>query len=249
MGYLSVQMLGTPSVLVDGTEAVFPYRKAEALLYYLLLNRRASRAYLISLLWPDSDSAIALRNLRHAIYTLKKVLRTDIFIPKSRTLLEISPDADISCDALQFLADSDLSLYRGEFLQGFSLHQSDGFEDWLLEQRNIFQSHYRKALISAQRDALNTGDYAAAEQYGLRYLEIDPLDEEATVLLMKIYSAQQKFRKAIDLYHHLSQVLSDEFGISPLKTSSALYYQILDLWNSSTWEDPDTPPALLIGKD
>ena len=35
---LAVSMLGSPSILLDGSPLVFPYRQAEAILYYLFLN-------------------------------------------------------------------------------------------------------------------------------------------------------------------------------------------------------------------
>ena len=36
---LAVSMLGSPSILLDGSPLVFPYRQAEAILYYLFLNK------------------------------------------------------------------------------------------------------------------------------------------------------------------------------------------------------------------
>ena len=50
MAVLTIKLFGNPSILVDGREVVLPYRRAEALLYYLLLNRKVSRSDLVRLL-------------------------------------------------------------------------------------------------------------------------------------------------------------------------------------------------------
>ena len=40
MAELYVKMLGSPSVQVDGQSVAFPYRKADALLYYLIFRKK-----------------------------------------------------------------------------------------------------------------------------------------------------------------------------------------------------------------
>lgn len=250
MGILSVNMLGIPSIELDGKAVILPYRKAEALLYYLIMKQKVARSEMIGLLWADSDTSTAQRNLRHAIYTLRKTLGMDIFLSGQRTLLTLDPALPLRSDVNEFMNGGALSLYRGEFLKGFALHQAGYFEDWLTEQRNLFQIQYLKRLLAAQKDALQNGDLSLAEQYGLKHLEIDPLDEDATVTLMRVYAAERQYRKAIELYHRLSQLLSEEFGISPLKSSSQLYYSIVDQWNSSsTGREDRANETLLIGKE
>ena len=48
---LNVTMLQTPSVTLDGVPVSFPFKRADALLYYMLVRRSATRQALISLLW------------------------------------------------------------------------------------------------------------------------------------------------------------------------------------------------------
>lgn len=71
---LTAKLLGTPQVLFEGREIVLPYKKADALLYFLILNRKALRSELTGLLWTDSDSTTALKNLRHAAYSIRKAI-------------------------------------------------------------------------------------------------------------------------------------------------------------------------------
>ena len=67
MPELFVKMFGSPSIQVDGRSVTLPYRKAEALLYYLVMERRAARRDLVDLLWEDTEPSAALKNLRHAV--------------------------------------------------------------------------------------------------------------------------------------------------------------------------------------
>lgn len=61
MPELNAKLFGTPAVSVDGREITLPYKKADALLYYLILKRKTTRSELIGLLYEDTDSATALK--------------------------------------------------------------------------------------------------------------------------------------------------------------------------------------------
>jgi len=249
MAELLVKMFGHPSVLVDGRTVTFSYRKADALLYYLILRKRALRSEVAGLLWGDSDASSALKNLRHAIYTIRKGLGFDIFAPGQLMILALRKDVEIHCDVSDFLESRDLPDYRGEFLEGFSIQHSGLFEDWLTEQRNLLQTQYLKRLLAAEKEAYQKGDLARAEQLGLRYTKMDPLEESAAVILMELYSGEKKFRKAIGVYHDLCKNLSEELSISPLKETTTLYYRIVNEWNSSTYRMEEQSYHLVVGKD
>lgn len=248
MARLDAKLFGTPRVTADGRELSLPYKKADALLYYLTLKRRAARSELIGLLWPDADSQSALKNLRHAIYSIRKGLGWDPFQGGQRGVLELSPETEVWCDVSEFLASGDPPLYGGELLKGFSVPGAKGFEEWLEGERAFLQNRYLHRLLEEGNQALGRGELERAERLCLAYMEIDPVEEEAVVLLMQVCCARQQFRRAIGLYQELCQRLSSEFGISPLKETTALYYKIADQWNENTaqLEDPEEP---LVGKE
>ena len=50
---LKALLLQTPLVLMDSQPVSFPVKRAEALLYYMLVRKSASRQELISLLFED----------------------------------------------------------------------------------------------------------------------------------------------------------------------------------------------------
>ena len=248
MPVLTARLFGRPSVSLDGVPISLPYKKAEGLLYYLILKRKVSRSELIGLLWADVDSSTALKNLRHAIYSIRKELDYDLFAGGQRSMLELRPDLEVDCDISAFQA-GDLSVYRGEFLQDFTIPRTTSFDEWLTVQRSSFQSQYLKQLLAEEKAAFHQGDLRRAERCGLDYIAVDPLEEAAVVVLMEVYCAQKKFRKAIGLYHDLCRNLSAEFSISPLQETTALYYRIVNEWNSSTYKIEEQSHNLLVGKE
>ena len=249
MSKLALKLFGNPSVWADGKKITFSYRKADALLYYMILEKRASRSKLAGILWEDSDASAAMKNLRHAIYTIRKGLGMDIFLTGHLTVLELDPELDVDCDVYRFLESGDLEAYGGELLEGFSLQHSGLFEEWLGERRNLLHTRYLKQLLEAAKEAERQNELERAERLALKYVQIDPLEESAAVILMELYSRQKKFRKAIGIYHDLCKSLSEELSISPLKETTALYYRIVNEWNTSTFKLEEQSYRLLVGKD
>jgi len=67
MKKLEVKFLGLPEIKYDGQTISFPFKKADALFYYLLLAKRTTRDHLVNLFWSDSEENVAKKNLRNAI--------------------------------------------------------------------------------------------------------------------------------------------------------------------------------------
>ena len=152
MARLDAKLFGIPKVTADGRTLSLPYKKADALLYYLVLKRRAARSELIGLLWPDSSSQSALKNLRHAIYSIRKELGWDPCSGGQRTVLELAPEVEVWCDVSEFLATGEPSLYSGELLQGFVVPKAEAFESWLMGERASLQAWYLRALLEAGQE-------------------------------------------------------------------------------------------------
>lgn len=172
MPELNAKLFGTPAVSVDGREITLPYKKADALLYYLILKRKTTRSELIGLLYEDTDSATALKNLRHAIYTIRKAFAFDPFVPGQRSIVEFSADVEIACDVYDFERGDMLSAYHGEFLKDFNVSHSSAFDAWLSDQRNLYQSQYLHQLLAAEKEAYYAGKLDLAEKYGTDALTV-----------------------------------------------------------------------------
>src|SRR5215813_6177392 len=146
----------------------FASRKAEALIVYLACTGRPqAREILADLLWDERSQDQALTNLRTILTSLRQRLAP--LLITDRQMVGLSPAGDYRVDVAVFEAglqridgarrDSNslepdemarleqaLSLYRGEFLEGFSIHEAKGFEDWMLMQRERLNRQMTEAL-------------------------------------------------------------------------------------------------------
>lgn len=249
MPTLLVRLFGSPSVTLDGGEILFPYKKADALFFYILMQRKCPRTQLSELLWPDDETPAALKNLRHAVHTIRKTLGFDPFLAAQRTMLELDPQADISCDVWDFARTDDPGFYRGEFLQHFHLNNADALDEWIDGTRSAYQARYLSCLSSAMVRAYQSGELDRAEQYGEACLRADPLDENAVALMMRLYARQRKYRKAISVYNALCRCLSSELSITPLKETTALHYEIINEWNRFSSQSGSSGEQQLFGKE
>ena len=79
-----------------------------------------------------------------------------------------------------------IDLYRGPFLEGFSISDSPAFEQWALVQRERLQRQMMAALEGLSIECEKRGDYARAIEVARRQLEIEPWHEGAHRTLMRL---------------------------------------------------------------
>ena len=84
---LTALILGQASLIWKEERLVLPYAKLEALLYYLLFKKSATRSELAALLWSEMPEETAKKNLRNTVYMLRKILGEEMLLTPSRSLL------------------------------------------------------------------------------------------------------------------------------------------------------------------
>ncbi|MFZ5966953.1 MAG: AAA family ATPase [Bacillota bacterium] len=218
MNKITARLFGTPEVLYNGHQMTFPFRKAEALFYYLLVKRHATRDELVNLLWGEVDENVAKKNLRNAVYMIRKVFDGDVIVSPQRAILQLSSSYQWDIDVETFLEGkekSDHNPYKGEFLQGFLVKDADIFEQWMFQTRERFRDQYIGILHKEIKECLAKKDYTQAENCCKQLIQCDELDERAYRTLMRIYSKEEQFNKGIEAYHRLVEVLERELSISP----------------------------------
>lgn len=246
---LTVKLLQTPSVILDGEQVSFPFKRAEALLYYMIVCRSATRQELISLLWENYDEAVGLKNLRNAIYTLKKTLGGEILLSPKKSVVTVNEKWEIDCDYDRFLTEQDYSAYQGPFLQGFALKNAFSYEEWLGRTREKLQAQYLSGLTSRAEEAQREGQTAAAQQYAEEYLREDPFDENVVAFLMRQYRQEKQYAKAAQVYQRLKDILADELGTNPLESTTMLYYELMNEWNDSVALEKGDEDQIPVGRE
>lgn len=229
-GRIEVFLFKTPQVLIDGSKVFFSLKKAEALFYYLIVNKQASRDELATLLWGEVSERNAKKNLRNALYQLKKIVGKDVLIAPQQQLLMLNSSLDIHVDLDEFLDDTPQAIeaYRGDFLQGFLIKDADGFMEWQRRQRDSYREALASRLNQKMNQHQNQEDHNMAEYYARKLIQADEFEEEAYRVLMRAYARKGAYNKAIDVYNKLSRMLEKELGITAEMQTTELYQQILE---------------------
>ncbi|MBN2005644.1 MAG: tetratricopeptide repeat protein [Anaerolineae bacterium] len=247
---LRVRLLGPMEITLNGAPVSdFTSSKARALLAYLMMeeNRPHCRETLAGLLWPDYPESAARANLRNGISKLRKAVgghaAAPPFLDITRETIQFNKTGDCWCDAIAFgdAARADpasetavrrweeaVSLYRGSFLEGFSIADSASFEQWaLLKQEQL------RCRALAILDQLITyyelqGDYERACEYARRQMELEPWQEQTHRTLMRLLALSGRRSAALAQYDTCHCLLKEELDVTPDEETVRLYEQIKD---------------------
>lgn len=236
---LKINVLQTPEMEMDGVPVSLPFKRAEALLYYLVVRRSASRQELIALLWESDDEAKGLKNLRHALYTLKKALGGEVLISPQKSMIVLNPEWEIVSDYDRFVHSGDFSAYQGPFLSGFAVRNAFALDEWIYRTREKLHGQYLEGLEEQAKAAWQAGELDEAGHLARSYLTEEPYDETMAAFLMRCLKEQHQFARATQVYQRLKDGLSKEMGVDPLESTTLLYYEILNQWND-TARPPET---------
>ncbi len=229
MPVIKAKLFGIPTVMKDNEQINFPYRKAEALFYYLLVKKQASRDTLVNLLWSDTSEKSAKKNLRNAIYIIRKTIDEEVLISPKRTIIKLNDDINYIIDIDIFLNAKDndfIEIYKGEFLEGFYAKDANNFEQWKSEIRNYYRDIYINKLHKIVDLKIKKNQLKCAEEFCNKIIKYDEFDELAYRKAMKIYRKKGKYNKCIDIYNQLVNILNNELSISPDEKTVKLFEDI-----------------------
>lgn len=218
----------------SGEILVITARKSAALVAYLAMQhgQPQSRDRLASLLWESSPDAKARASLRQALLGLRQLVpEMELVIEPRPEHLALNPRVEV--DVLTFEAalsnmPSHLpraaGLFHGDLLEGLRI-DSDGFETWLMAER--------QRLRSAALATLHTLLEAPAErvddqiQIALRALALDPAEETAHRSLIRLYAEAGRRSEALRQYYRCRDTLWREFSVRPEPATDLLYKSVL----------------------
>ncbi|MDY7077293.1 MAG: BTAD domain-containing putative transcriptional regulator [Chloroflexota bacterium] len=250
MARMSLFLLGPFQVTLAGEPVTaFESDKVRALLAYLAVeaHRPHRREVLAGLLWPDWPDQAARKNLRNGLANLRKAIgdrdATLPFLLITRETIQFNTASDHWLDVTAFrtLVEPDragqpavhqleeaVALYRGSFLEGFSLRDSAAFEDWSLIVRERLQRQVLAALHQLARYYEQRGEYEQAQSYAWRQVELEPWQEEAHQQLIRALALGGQRSAALSQYEACCRLLAKELGVEPAEETTRLYEQIRD---------------------
>ena len=241
---IDICLLGKFSISVNGIlirDDEWKTKKIKGILEYLSLHKGKSvtRDLLMEIFWPDSDKKSAAASLRAALYELKKVLakygiKNDgdaSFIHEKAGSLEIKPNNMLSIDTELFLSlfdeykskckknidkkqllsilEKTNSIYSGDLLS------AEIYADWTFTDRETYKTIFQETVTALASLYIEENEINMAEKLLLRTLSIDPYNEEACLMLIKLYVSVNQRSRAAKLYLDFEKRLIKDLDIKP----------------------------------
>ncbi len=234
----------------DKARALLAYLAVES-------NRPLRRELLANLFWPEVSGATARTNLRGVLLNLRQIIgdpeSQSPFLIVTRESIQFNPQSEFWLDVAEFnrlinrggdkpadfeevdLAQDEvesfksaLSLYRGSFLEGLSIKDSQGFDDWSYSLRERLQHQASTALNLVASYYERCGQIDGAVHYARLWVNLTPWQEEAHYCLMRLLALNGERAAALSQYEACSRQLNDHLGVEPASETVRLYEAIRD---------------------
>jgi predicted ATPase/DNA-binding SARP family transcriptional activator len=227
---LEVRLFGSFGAWRAGEPLPLLRSRSEKWLLMLLALRPGkaiSREWLSATLWPDSEAALGLYNLRRCLTNLRKALGTEtnlLLAPSPQTLcldpahvwVDVSAfDAAAVEGSIESLEQA-VALYRGALLE-------DCAEEWALTARIEREQAYLAALETLAAHAASVRQPTVAVRYLRLTIAADPLREAAYGALMQALADCGDYAAVTQVYRDLRLLLHQELNIAPAAETEALY--------------------------
>lgn len=237
---LELGVLGGLSMALEGAPlGEVRHAKAKALLCFLAVSGGVhARAALAGLLWSELPEDDARANLRVTLMELRRALPD--YLAVDRQTVAFSRTHPYSLDLEGFLADLDgydaeprterlkraVARYRGDFLEGFYVHDAPLFEEWVAGQRERLRGLVLGALHTLATFYAEGEDYLTATDYLTRLLNLDPWREAAHRDLMELLALSGRPEAALAQFKTLRGVLREALGLEPGPETASLAERI-----------------------
>ncbi|MCL7454095.1 MAG: hypothetical protein M8467_13710 [Anaerolineae bacterium] len=138
-----------------------------------------------------------------------------------------------------------VGLYRGSFLEGFSLPDSAPFEEWALLKREELQRQMLWALQQLISHYERSGEISRALPHAWHAVELDPWRGVAQRQLMHLLALDGQREAALAQYEQYRQLLAEELGVEPSEAARDLY----ELLSTGDWPDGAPLPGAMPGRE
>ena len=208
---MKLHLLGEAYIELDGERLAMPFKKAEAVVFYLAVEGRRSKERVKCLFWGDRDERQASGNMRNAVYLLRKTLPHNF--SAERGYLNLT-DFETDLGGLDLSAEIPSVVFE-EPLLGFESVDSADFCEWLAGSRKRIRDEV-SGLLRTRLASLGS-EGAESERRGIlsALLELDPRDEESMAGLLELHIKEGQAVKALSLCRTFCERLEREVGVKP----------------------------------
>jgi DNA-binding SARP family transcriptional activator len=243
---VAVHMLGGFSMTIGDLTVKLPASRGLSLLKYLLLHHKQNipREVLMDIFWPDAEPETARNNLNVAMHSLRKALRTVIFLPVivfEDGAYGLEPNLQVWLDVEEFEKcakagqrleardqltaavaeyEAAISLYQGDFLE------QNPYEEWTIVDRERLRVAYLDTLDHLSQIYFGQERYASCITVCQLILTRDRCREDAYCLLMRCYSRQGQYHLALRQYQMCVEALEAELEVEPSPETRQIYERV-----------------------
>lgn len=243
---ISVHMLGNFTVTIQESNLMLPSSRSLSLFKYLLLHHKQNtpREVLMDVFWPDAEPETARNNLNVAVHSLRRAIRSMIFLPfivfkdggygfesNVEVWLDIEEFERCVKAGERFEARNQLSTAVSQYEAAISLYQGDfleqnPYEEWTVLDRERLRIAYLDTLDRLSQIYFKEERYSACRSACQLILARDPCREDAHCLLMQCYSRQGQPHLALYQYQVCVEALRGELQVEPAPETTQLYNRI-----------------------
>ncbi|HLN78760.1 MAG TPA: alpha/beta fold hydrolase [Nocardioidaceae bacterium] len=223
---VAINLLGPFRVLVDDREVpadAWTRRDAASLVKLLALrrDRRLHREQVMDLLWPDLGVSEAAPRLHKAAHFGRKALGRSDAVVLHGEMVSLFPGVPVAVDAEAFETAAEKALADGSALAAADVLDeypgeplpADLYAEWATEPRERLAALRHRLLRQAGR--------------WQQIIELDPVDEEAHLELMRELAFNGDRRAALRQFESLDQALRRELGTAPGPEATRLRDELL----------------------
>jgi DNA-binding SARP family transcriptional activator len=212
-----LHLMGAFTLQVDGTR-IHLGRREERLLAFLAMHGPCHRPFVAGSLWPNSDEARALSNLRAAVLKVRQAAREVLDVDGST--LSLSPSVVVDLVELvqsveQVVHHETLDGERAEHLLGTGVLLPGWYDDWVMFERERLHHRRVRALEVLAVQELETGHADLALAAARDAVALEPLRESAHRLLIRAHLALGNRALAVTVLAHYQRDLARDLHIEP----------------------------------
>lgn len=233
-----VTLLGTPCVYRNGQEIHFPYRKAEGIFYYLCVEKQTSRDELVSLFWGACDENTGRKNLRQALFQIRRCVGDEVIVLQGRNDLKLNERFGLKVD--WDASDAEFALSRGRFLDFFYLKECPEFEDWVEQKREQQLTRSLSYIKSQMANPSICRNTERLQQLIDVWQMWKPWDEEMVLTSMKCFAQTGKYDLGIQLYQEYAGRLQNDLDEAPSQLVELMQQSLLHRKKLAALRKPGT---------
>ncbi len=229
---IEIRLLGQFDLQLNGSPVEIPSRPAQSLLAYLALTAGIThrRERLAGLIWPDIPESDARRNLRRALWHIRKAIEGQAPLRADDMTVAFDPRPDVWVDVLvvsqKFNTEQTaedlvqiVSVYGGELLPGF-------YDEWVIVERERLQAIFERRIKLLLDRLVEAHSWDEVIEWGEKWIALSGATEPAYQALMIAYSGRGDLSGVGQTYRRCTESLSRDLGIEPSEETHNLFVRL-----------------------